>query len=100
MDTSFIDGCLNVALSCSAPDSTTISCASSSWAEWREWSNCTDTCGSCGTMQRFRACNKARPDCICEGKRPKQLDLLQPSRVRFLPVALMLIGPLFHVRDV
>ncbi|EPB69134.1 thrombospondin type 1 domain protein [Ancylostoma ceylanicum] len=43
------------------------SCASSKWAEWREWSTCTDTCGSCGTMQRFRACQKSRPECFCEG---------------------------------
>ncbi|VDO95266.1 unnamed protein product [Heligmosomoides polygyrus] len=43
------------------------SCASSTWAEWREWSNCTDSCGACGTRQRFRACNKAMPDCFCDG---------------------------------
>ncbi|KAK6012854.1 hypothetical protein OSTOST_21968, partial [Ostertagia ostertagi] len=47
--------------------STTASCSLSTWAEWREWSDCSDTCGSCGTRQRFRACNKSRPDCLCEG---------------------------------
>ncbi|KAK6013965.1 thrombospondin type 1 domain protein, partial [Ostertagia ostertagi] len=46
---------------------TEVSCSLSTWAEWREWSDCSDTCGSCGTRQRFRACNKSRPDCLCEG---------------------------------
>ncbi|XGW03046.1 hypothetical protein V3C99_014782 [Haemonchus contortus] len=51
----------------SAEVTTGPSCSLSTWAEWREWSKCSDTCGSCGTRQRFRACNKARPDCLCEG---------------------------------
>ncbi|PAV58723.1 hypothetical protein WR25_17597 [Diploscapter pachys] len=63
------------------PSQGTGGCESSYWAEWQEWSSCTDDCGmqnqkvaifnplsgSCGTWQRFRACNKAMPDCLCSG---------------------------------
>ncbi|PAV61192.1 hypothetical protein WR25_06831 [Diploscapter pachys] len=68
MDSSF-NPCLSVQLSCSAPDPSQGAggCESSYWAEWQEWSSCTDDCGSCGTHQRFRACNKAMPDCLCSG---------------------------------
>ncbi|CAD6193728.1 unnamed protein product [Caenorhabditis auriculariae] len=42
-------------------------CAAATWQPWQEWSTCTDTCGACGTWQRFRACNKPNPSCLCSG---------------------------------